>query len=421
LYRAIVVTGVTVSSNEPAPLYPAGPTAPVVTSMEVLKQFWADAYGKEVQSAATYSYTWLADQFGHVCIGIIVDFAGTLVSSLAIHYFLGPITGAEYWSLVLGLALTVIGVSLWELSAYRSSVKEATGTFPTDTKLLAANAIVATAYMSLGGVLGFAFHLTAVPALLISAAVVIVAIILAPGWLRQKMIWQKASIPYLFRLADATRSIKSEDAKLLQDIIDAGAPPGTKPYQVVIGGPIGSGRTSIAAGIATEFAFKNNKVRYLGLDCLLEFAVNSVGGLYPNEDGPTTINYWPWSEAQVVVIDGVGPFVAVNEPNREANFTRFQGMLQNDLKNVADVLKNCHTIWVLGDLCPPPPRDQMGAVLASFAQAVAEYCNSGTEPMIVELDAPPRRQATKRSFFGSTRAAPRATAVRGVWRVSRKS
>jgi len=33
-----------------------GPTPPKLTSKDLLQQFWADAYGKEVQSAATYSY-----------------------------------------------------------------------------------------------------------------------------------------------------------------------------------------------------------------------------------------------------------------------------------------------------------------------------------------------------------------------------
>jgi len=47
---------------------PVGPSAPRLTAKDLLRQFWADAYGKEVQTAATYSYTWLADQFGHICI-----------------------------------------------------------------------------------------------------------------------------------------------------------------------------------------------------------------------------------------------------------------------------------------------------------------------------------------------------------------
>jgi hypothetical protein len=67
--------------------------------------------------------------------------------------------------------------------------------------------------------------------------------VLAPGWLRQKIIWQKASLPYLFRLADvAAQTVQAEDVTVLQQLINRGAPP---EYQIVIGGPIGSGRTPI--------------------------------------------------------------------------------------------------------------------------------------------------------------------------------
>ena len=59
---------------------PFGPTPPNLTLADLLKQFWADAYGKEVQTAATYSYTWLADQFGHLCLGILANVLATLVA-----------------------------------------------------------------------------------------------------------------------------------------------------------------------------------------------------------------------------------------------------------------------------------------------------------------------------------------------------
>jgi pantothenate kinase-related protein Tda10 len=100
----------------------------------------------------------------------------------------------------------------------------------------------------------------------ISILVLFAAIRLAPPWLRQKITWQKAALPYLFRLANAVATIDPKDAIALQSLIEGGAPPAKPPRQVVIGGPIGSGRTSMAAGIGTEFAFKNHKVRYLSLD-----------------------------------------------------------------------------------------------------------------------------------------------------------
>src|SRR5580692_12140583 len=49
------------------------PRSPQITYGELFKQFKADVYGKEVQSAATYSYMWMADQMGHVCVGILVN------------------------------------------------------------------------------------------------------------------------------------------------------------------------------------------------------------------------------------------------------------------------------------------------------------------------------------------------------------
>jgi|PersoiStandDraft_1058852.scaffolds.fasta_scaffold09554_3 hypothetical protein len=407
------------NSKDSAPVKPAGPTAPQLTSRDLLRQFWADAYGKEVQTAATYSYTWLADQFGHICIGLVVDFPATVVSGLVMVQ-LGWAPKFEYdtgiWP---GLIFTIAVVAYWEWRAYQSSVKQATGAFPLDSKLLRDNAIIAATYMTLGAILGFAFHLPLKPAILISAGVVVAAIVLAPRWLRQKIIWQKASMPYLFRLADAAPNIGSEDAKTLQNLIDAGAPPVTEPCQIIIGGPIGSGRTSMAAGIGTEFAFKQNKVRYLGLDCLLEFATNASDRVFPDDAGPATISYWPWSQAQVVIIDGVGPFVASNEPGREANVARFKTMLQNELGTVAGVLKRCHTVWVLGDLSPPPPRGQFDTVLNEFAKAVAAYCESSSDPLVVELDLPPARQPNKGAIFGTTRSAAHATTIRSVRRVSK--
>jgi hypothetical protein len=238
----------------------SGPTPPKLTSKDLLQQFWADAYGKEVQSAATYSYMWLADQFGHICIGIILSFIATALCGWVMAR-LGFATKWEYdtgiWP---GLIIVAIVAAIWEWSAYNSSVKQATGRFPLDSRLLGYNAIIAATYIALGGVLGFAFHLHFMPALLVGLLVAAVAIVLAPWWLRQKIIWQKASLPYLFRLADvAAQTVQETDAEVLQKLIDRGAPPSTQACQIVIGGPIGSGRTPMAAGIGTSLHSRTTK------------------------------------------------------------------------------------------------------------------------------------------------------------------
>src|SRR5881394_2748320 len=58
----------------------SGPQRPHVGFKDLVWQFWADVFGKEVQSATTYSYVWMADQSGHVCLGIVLTF---LLATLA--------------------------------------------------------------------------------------------------------------------------------------------------------------------------------------------------------------------------------------------------------------------------------------------------------------------------------------------------
>jgi hypothetical protein len=210
---------------------------------------------------------------------------------------------------------------------------------------------------------------------LIGIVSILAAILLSFPWLRQKIIWQKAALPYLSRLADAGPTVLDEDARHLQRIIDEGAPPATTPCAVLIGGPIGSRRTALAAAIGTEFAFKNCKVRYLSLDALLEFAATaSAPTPFPDDTGPEAIEYWRWSEAQVVIIDDVGPLIASQEAKLDANVERFKQLLETDLKSIAEVLRRCHTVWVVGDLRPNVQLAKFGPHLKGFAESIQAFC-----------------------------------------------
>jgi hypothetical protein len=359
-----------------------GPQPPKVTLKDLLSQFWVDIYGKEVQSASTYSYTWVADQVGHVCIGIVLSFGLAILAS----YLLPPHN--EDVSLrdgIVGLVLATLIVSYWEYSAYQSSVAGATHVFPLRRKLLRQNAIIAASYMAMGAVVGFAFQQVRPWGIVGFVAMLLLAIIGAPPWLRQKIIWQKAGLPYLFRLADVQRTVEIDEAHRLQNLIIKGP----RPYQVVVGGPIDSGRTSFAAGIGTEFAFRKAKVRYLTFNSLLEFAAHKPQ--FGDDAGPPNINYWPWSKAQVVIIDDLGPLIAAQD--QQANLDKFQQLLESKLANVAPVLAKCFTVWVIGDLRPKGQTTIRGETLNQFARAIARFCQSAAgrhspeekEFLVVEL------------------------------------
>jgi hypothetical protein len=363
---------------------PVGPQVPDITKMQLLTQFRADIYGKEVQDAVTYSYVWLADQMGHVCLGIVINFFLTYLLK-----WLSELLGFVWSGDKIGVALVGAAiVAFWEFCAFRSAVKSATGLFTLDRKLLRDNAIIAAAYMILGVAIGYAFQL---PEYGLRAFIVLALLGVLPAayWLRQKIIWQKAALPYLFRLADAQRTVDVKDATELQKLINEDAPPATMPRQVVIGGPIGSGRSGLAAGIGTEFAFKKAMVRYMSMAALLEFAVLPSKPAFADDSGPKNIGYWRWSQAQVIIIDDIGPLIAARDHAGTLNSEQFKQVLENGLSAIVEVLAQCHTVWVVGDLRAGGDTAIKGATLDDFAAVIAAFCKAKQEALVVELSAAP--------------------------------
>src|SRR5690349_17125265 len=174
---------------------PAGasnhPQSPHISYRQLWEQFKADVYGKEVQSAATYSYMWMADQMGHVCVGILVNQILTVVAR-----WLWEKLGWHGFAEVAGLIGTIAVAAAWEAKTVYTAKHDAKALFPLGRKLLRDNAIIATLYMALGAVVGFGFHIEFPWSdvfpwndVVVIIACTFIAIWLAPRWLRQKIIW----------------------------------------------------------------------------------------------------------------------------------------------------------------------------------------------------------------------------------------
>jgi len=358
------------------PKKPSDPIPPSLTVRDLAKQFWRDIYGKEVQSAATYSYTWVADQTGHICLGILLSFGFTAI----VDQILPPGT---FWSPFLGFLLASSVVSYWEYRAYNTDVKKAVGgLFPLGEKLLRDNAIIAAVYMILGAGVGWAFHNSVIWATAGFAALAVVAVVLAPPWLRQKITWQKGGMPYLARLADIKVKVPKPLADKLWQVIQAGAPPEVPPQVAVIGGPVGSGRTSIACGIGTEFAFRNISVRYLSFDDLTEFAETSDFEIGEPVPGPANIGFWPWSCAQVLIIDNLGPLLAASERVQPAgHIGDLSAWLAHRLPNIRDALSKRHTIWILGEVGAKSQDELDGS-----AAAIGKFLGADANPLAILMN-----------------------------------
>jgi len=376
-------------------------TAPNVPASFLLVQFWRDIFGKEVQSAATYSYLWMADQMGHVALGLILQF---ILAALCQHVLML----SEILSNWLGF-LGISGVvAFWEFRAYSVSAKAASdGIFPLDKMLLRDNAVIAAAYMVFGALAGFAFHLPILWAVVATLIAVAASIFCAPKWLRQKIVWQKAALPYLSRLADLRADVPPAQAKAIQDLI--AATPGQKgPWrQIIIAGAVGSGRTPMVTGLGTDLAFKGYKVRYLSFDDLMEVDDQFLPGrpLPPiGSWGPLNVFYWPWFEAEVLLIDNVSP--AVGAGMKHGSAAELGSALNQSLALIRNDLCNRHTVWVFG---LDEPLDEVASQkrVDDYAQNIRAFCKGEQEPIVVRLPAPDwMQQAAGAPGSGAGGAAP---------------
>ena len=375
------------------------PVPPKATLRAILRQTYLDWFTtKDVQETPTVTYVWTADQFGHFGLG----FLPTLVFAWIATWSFG--VNETEWDLF-GLAVVprinfLVGIAIgvfcfWigkELVDYRSEVKRATqakSSFPFNSKEIWWNVFTAWIFFAMGSfVAGLSFLHPKFP---LYALVILLPVTVGVSiwWLRRKLTFQQAGLPYLYRLANFPNFLSSDPAtakSVVEFVLKMIDPKPQVTKQLIISGKSNSGRSPLAVGIGTEFAFKLGIARYTSLTTLLALHDKEKAAWAADSTtaDPTT-RYakkpetdkefndgrilWPWETAQLLIVDDVDQVLGIlpTGTSSEDCVRMLSEKLRNEYGDLLTKLaKIPRIVWVLSDRLRP---DHFQALVEALAKA----------------------------------------------------
>lgn len=290
----------------------------------VFNQAKHDLFGtKDVQDAITASYVWLADQQGHIALGLIP----TLLACWAISDFV-----AVPWRTLSYIAVAVAIFAYWvkkEEDDYRETLARAKGSvFPFDKTDIRWNMKTALFFFALGGAAVTAGFVNWRYLVLVIVLFAWPALRIIYWWLRRKLAFQQADLPYLFRLANFHGNLDEKDVRAISALANMKArtqrfwhvvfghddvpDPNPPVRHLLICGSLAMGKTTLAVGIGCEFAFALGCGRFLSAQELLELMAKSDMGEADDEYNDGRV-IWPWHACHLLIMDDLDAGVATHK------------------------------------------------------------------------------------------------------------
>lgn len=314
-----------------------------ISTKSILRQLRADLIGKDSYRGVTFSYTWLANQFGHFSLGFIPTL---VIYDLFTNAF--DKEAAAFYSAV----LISVGWLLFETYNFLGPLlleKEPNaGTSPTSGSRYAFQpAWENVAFDTITDLLFFWTGAFSACRLFTGSAIVVVMLLLftvsliypCRYWYLTKMYLQIPQYPFQFRLSQWRSGAVTKGTK---DTVSRFLHSDARGRHLLIYGSKGSGKTSLSIGIATEFSIKHTP-------CVYTTAMKLYCMFFEKEERHLSDHLWDWRTASLLVIDDINPGYPVREEVMSPElFLKLLDAYGANRDN-RQVIRSSNMIWVLGN------------------------------------------------------------------------
>ena len=168
----------------------------VINGSVIFRQVKHDLFGsKDAQDASTLTYTWLADQFGHITLGFIL----TLLLSVVL-------------SVVWAAIVVAVLITVKEAYDYFSELDRRQAAFPFDSTDVLLNCATSCIYTWICAALAvIAVHFPLWSLLAAAVVLIVLSLPLAEYRLRRKIALQQSDVPFLYMLANFPQNFDGPD------------------------------------------------------------------------------------------------------------------------------------------------------------------------------------------------------------------
>lgn len=312
------------------------------TKRQVLDQVRADLIGKDSYRGVTFSYTWLANQFGHISLGFIPTFILYLTLVRQAHLKHPALIAPQIISAAWLVFETYNFLGPLLLKKHSSSkmiyIPGQEYTFQPDWVNISFDTLTDLGFFWFGSF--FAGTLCRADCLHFAILTGISILLIYPTsyWYPTKIYLQAAQYPYQLRLAQCSFPLSDHDKQTVQKFLKAG-----EAHHLFIFGAKRCGKTSLAVGIATELSIKHYTAVYTTSMKLYRQFFETAQQATKEGGG-----YWSWRDSEILVIDDINPGDPVKPDLVTAD--TFHNLLNTFSINP----ENCKTlagkkvIWVMG-------------------------------------------------------------------------